>query len=74
MTGTFAELWRFLGPEEMIIQGDQWTLRTLFNSKFHGPWGPCDSTLGRRVREVSDSDRIIFRRHISTELQPQPET
>lgn len=57
-----SDIYQLLKEDDKIIRGDQWTLASIAAEHI---WAPCESFIGRRVGDVHDSGRIVFRRCIA---------
>lgn len=57
-----ADVYQVLTGNDKIAKGDDFALASIAAEHV---WGPCVSFVGYFVREVSQGDRIIFRRRIA---------
>ena len=56
------DVYQILEPDTKILAGDEFSLASIADQHV---WGPCDSFVGKRVCDVSQRGRIIFRRRIA---------
>ena len=57
-----SDVYQILSDDDRLQPGDQWTLASMAGAHV---WAPCDSFVGRRVGDVSDRGKILFRRCIA---------
>lgn len=57
-----SDVYQVLEPDDKIAKGDEFQLASIADKHI---WGPCDSFVGRRVGDVSQRGRIVFRRRIA---------
>lgn len=57
-----SDVYQILEPDDKIAKGDEFQLLSIADEHI---WGPCVSFVGRRVHDVHDNGRIIFRRRIA---------
>ncbi len=57
-----SDVYQVLEGETKIVKGDEFALASIADKHV---WGPCDSFVGRRVIDVAQNGRIIFRRRIA---------
>ena len=56
------DVYQVLTDDDKLVHGDQFAIASIAATHI---WGPCDSFLGKYVRDVSQRGRIIFRRPIA---------
>lgn len=57
-----SDVYQILEPDDKIAKGDEFALLSIADKHI---WGPCDRFVGRRVKDVHDRGRIVFRRRIA---------
>lgn len=57
-----ADVYQVLTDNDRVARGDEFALASIADKHI---WGPCESFVGRRVCDVADNGKIVFRRRIA---------
>lgn len=57
-----SDVYQVLESDDKLAKGDEFALASIADKHI---WGPCDRFVGKRVGDVSERGKIIFRRLIA---------
>jgi len=53
---------RFIDQDEVVLLGDEWTLRSCIDTDPDGCWFPVEQTVGFRLSDLTDGSIVVRRR------------